>query len=148
MIAHYSVYSKIYKPCYIAVMIAFCWTLSYGMQLPTFFGIWGETFSKTRNKISLSFIWVSKQSLMTIEHERSCKTCLSACYRCIKHCVNQRLAPGKNWTLLCFEFLSSFAFIFQDYLHRISGSIICNLSCDFRQIRSGSKTGDMLNCAG
>ncbi|KAK6645391.1 hypothetical protein RUM43_001668 [Polyplax serrata] len=42
MIAHYSVYSKIYKPCYIAVMIAFCWTLSYGMQLPTFFGIWGK----------------------------------------------------------------------------------------------------------
>ncbi|KAL0281001.1 UNVERIFIED_CONTAM: hypothetical protein PYX00_002135 [Menopon gallinae] len=42
MIAHYNVYSRIYRPCYIAVMICFCWCLSYGMQLPTLFGVWGK----------------------------------------------------------------------------------------------------------
>lgn len=42
MIAHYSIYNKIYKPGLIAAMIGFCWCFSYGMQLPTLFGVWGE----------------------------------------------------------------------------------------------------------
>ncbi|EEB14238.1 class A rhodopsin-like G-protein coupled receptor GPRmtn, putative [Pediculus humanus corporis] len=42
MIAHYSSYNRIYKTKYIAVMIVLCWSLSYGMILPTLFGIWGK----------------------------------------------------------------------------------------------------------
>lgn len=41
MIAHHSIYSKVYKRLWIGVMIGFCWLFSYGMQLPTFFKVWG-----------------------------------------------------------------------------------------------------------
>ncbi|XP_037031398.1 G-protein coupled receptor moody isoform X2 [Bradysia coprophila] len=41
MIAHHSSYAKIYKKHWIAAMILFCWIFSYGMQLPTFFKVWG-----------------------------------------------------------------------------------------------------------
>lgn len=41
MIAHHSMYAKIYKKLWIGVMIAFCWVFSYGMQLPTFLEVWG-----------------------------------------------------------------------------------------------------------
>lgn len=41
MIAHHSSYARIYRKHWIATMIAFCWIFAYGMQLPTFFGIWG-----------------------------------------------------------------------------------------------------------
>ncbi|KAK9511528.1 hypothetical protein O3M35_000167 [Rhynocoris fuscipes] len=42
MIAHYGVYTKVYKPFWIACMILFCWALSFGMQVPTFLGYWGK----------------------------------------------------------------------------------------------------------
>ncbi|XP_054263409.1 G-protein coupled receptor moody isoform X2 [Macrosteles quadrilineatus] len=42
MIAHYGVYTKIYRPIWIASMILFCCTLSFLMQVPTFLGIWGK----------------------------------------------------------------------------------------------------------
>lgn len=42
MIAHHNAYAKIYKKHWIAAMIAFCWLFSYGMQLPTLFGVWGR----------------------------------------------------------------------------------------------------------
>jgi hypothetical protein len=42
MITHHSMYARIYRRHWIAAMIAFCWIFSYGMQLPTLFGIWGE----------------------------------------------------------------------------------------------------------
>lgn len=42
MIAHHSAYARIYRPCWIATMITFCWLFSYGMQMPTLFQIWGE----------------------------------------------------------------------------------------------------------
>ncbi len=41
MIAHYTVYSKIYRPINVAAMIIFCLLLSFGMQIPTLFGVWG-----------------------------------------------------------------------------------------------------------
>uniref|UniRef100_A0A0A9X0P7 G-protein coupled receptor moody n=1 Tax=Lygus hesperus TaxID=30085 RepID=A0A0A9X0P7_LYGHE len=41
MIAHYGMYTKIYRPFWIACMIIFCWSLSFGMQIPTFLGYWG-----------------------------------------------------------------------------------------------------------
>ena len=43
MIAHHSVYNRIYKKVWIAVMIAFCWVLSFGMQIPTLLGVWGKS---------------------------------------------------------------------------------------------------------
>ncbi|PSN35490.1 G-protein coupled receptor moody [Blattella germanica] len=42
MITHHSLYNRIYKKLWIALMIAFCWVLSFGIQLPTLFGIWGK----------------------------------------------------------------------------------------------------------
>lgn len=41
MIAHHSSYARIYKQHWIAAMIVFCWVFAYGMQLPTFFEVWG-----------------------------------------------------------------------------------------------------------
>ncbi|XP_046664435.1 G-protein coupled receptor moody isoform X3 [Homalodisca vitripennis] len=42
MIAHYGMYTKIYKPIWIAAMITFCCTLSIVMQVPTLLGYWGQ----------------------------------------------------------------------------------------------------------
>ncbi|XP_052901926.1 G-protein coupled receptor moody isoform X1 [Anopheles moucheti] len=42
MIAHYSIYPKVYKTSWIIVMIIACWLFSYGFQLPTLFGVWGK----------------------------------------------------------------------------------------------------------
>ncbi|XP_067011364.1 G-protein coupled receptor moody [Anabrus simplex] len=42
MITHHNLYNRIYKKGWIAAMIIFCWVFSYGMQLPTLFGIWGS----------------------------------------------------------------------------------------------------------
>ncbi|XP_049284937.1 G-protein coupled receptor moody isoform X1 [Anopheles funestus] len=42
MIAHYSIYPKVYKTSWIMVMIIACWLFSYGFQLPTLFGVWGK----------------------------------------------------------------------------------------------------------
>jgi hypothetical protein len=42
MIAHHNVYSRIYTKLWIGAMIAFCWVLSFGMQVPTLLGVWGE----------------------------------------------------------------------------------------------------------
>uniref|UniRef100_A0A182NQC4 G-protein coupled receptors family 1 profile domain-containing protein n=1 Tax=Anopheles dirus TaxID=7168 RepID=A0A182NQC4_9DIPT len=42
MIAHYSIYPKVYKTSWIMVMIITCWLFSYGFQLPTLFGVWGK----------------------------------------------------------------------------------------------------------
>lgn len=41
MIAHYNVYNRIYKKVWIGAMIAICWVLSFGMQIPTLLGVWG-----------------------------------------------------------------------------------------------------------
>lgn len=42
MIAHYSIYARIYQKFWIILMIAFCWVFSYGFQLPTLFKVWGK----------------------------------------------------------------------------------------------------------
>lgn len=42
MITHHSVYARIYTKHWISAMILFCWLLSYGMQLPTLFKVWGK----------------------------------------------------------------------------------------------------------
>lgn len=42
MITHHSAYARIYRRHWIAAMILFCWLLSYGMQLPTLFQVWGK----------------------------------------------------------------------------------------------------------
>ncbi|XP_063695885.1 G-protein coupled receptor moody isoform X2 [Culicoides brevitarsis] len=42
MIAHHSIYSRIYKKHWISCMIIFCWLFSYGFQLPTLFKVWGR----------------------------------------------------------------------------------------------------------
>jgi hypothetical protein len=42
MIAHHSLYAKVYKKCVIYFMIIFCWVFSYGFQLPTLFKVWGK----------------------------------------------------------------------------------------------------------
>uniref|UniRef100_A0A2P2IA43 G-protein coupled receptor moody n=1 Tax=Hirondellea gigas TaxID=1518452 RepID=A0A2P2IA43_9CRUS len=42
MIAHYGVYNAIYKPVWIALMIAFCWVFPFTMLLPTLLGQWGR----------------------------------------------------------------------------------------------------------
>ncbi|KAL1455672.1 hypothetical protein WDU94_009753 [Cyamophila willieti] len=42
MIAHYQLYNTIYKPIWIGCMIAFCYALSFGMQVPTLAGQWGK----------------------------------------------------------------------------------------------------------
>lgn len=41
MIAHHNVYNRIYKKIWIGAMIALCWVLSFGMQIPTLLGVWG-----------------------------------------------------------------------------------------------------------
>ncbi|XP_070499968.1 G-protein coupled receptor moody isoform X3 [Chironomus tepperi] len=41
MIAHNSIYQRVYKKVYVYTMIIFCWIFSYGFQLPTLFGVWG-----------------------------------------------------------------------------------------------------------
>lgn len=42
MIAHHGIYARVYKKGWIAAMIVFSWFFSYGMQIPTLLGIWGE----------------------------------------------------------------------------------------------------------
>lgn len=43
MIAHYTVYNRIYRPINVVGMIAFCLLLSFGMQIPTLLGVWGKS---------------------------------------------------------------------------------------------------------
>nr|XP_037873175.1 G-protein coupled receptor moody isoform X1 [Bombyx mori] len=42
MIAHHSWYGRVYRKHNIALMILFSWMFSYGMQIPTLIGIWGQ----------------------------------------------------------------------------------------------------------
>uniref|UniRef100_A0A0K8V414 G-protein coupled receptor moody n=2 Tax=Bactrocera latifrons TaxID=174628 RepID=A0A0K8V414_BACLA len=67
MIAHHASYAKIYKKHWIAVMIIFCWSFSYGMQLPTLLGVWG-TFGYDAK--------LETCSIMSDQHGRSSKTAL------------------------------------------------------------------------
>jgi hypothetical protein len=46
MIAHHNVYNRIYKKFWIGAMIAFCWVISFGMQIPTLLGVWGKSQHK------------------------------------------------------------------------------------------------------
>lgn len=66
MIAHHSSYTRIYKKHWIAIMIVFCWIFAYGMQLPTFFGVWGKFTSINRFilkpfKLNFSFCYFFPQ---------------------------------------------------------------------------------------
>lgn len=67
MIAHHSVYGRIYRRHWIAAMIVFCWVFSYGMQLPTLMGVWG-TFGYDPK--------LGTCSIMTDSQGRSSKTAL------------------------------------------------------------------------
>lgn len=49
MISQNSLYGKVYKKHWIAVMIAFCYLFSYGMQVPTLVGAWGNVSLFFRN---------------------------------------------------------------------------------------------------
>lgn len=42
MITSHTLYTKIYKPLGIGLMIGFCWVFSFLMQLPTLLGLWGK----------------------------------------------------------------------------------------------------------
>ncbi|GLH15106.1 G-protein coupled receptor moody [Gryllus bimaculatus] len=42
MIAHPAACARAYRPVPLALMVAFCWVFSFGMQLPTLFGVWGK----------------------------------------------------------------------------------------------------------
>lgn len=67
MITHHSCYARIYKRHWIAVMIAACWLVSYGMQLPTLLGAWGRFGYDTR---------LQTCSIMSDAHGHSSKTTL------------------------------------------------------------------------
>jgi len=41
MIVHASLYGLIYRPIWIACMIAFCLVVAFGTQVPTLLGVWG-----------------------------------------------------------------------------------------------------------
>uniref|UniRef100_A0A8D8YMS8 G-protein coupled receptor moody n=1 Tax=Cacopsylla melanoneura TaxID=428564 RepID=A0A8D8YMS8_9HEMI len=55
MIAHYQLYSTIYKPHWIGCMIAFCYALSFGMQVPTLAGQWGY-FGEDKRLLTCSIL--------------------------------------------------------------------------------------------
>ncbi|KAG5682437.1 hypothetical protein PVAND_011789 [Polypedilum vanderplanki] len=42
MIAHHSIYARIYKKINVYAMIIFCWIFSYGFQIPTLLSKWGQ----------------------------------------------------------------------------------------------------------
>ncbi|XP_044728397.1 G-protein coupled receptor moody isoform X2 [Chrysoperla carnea] len=67
LIAWPHLYPRIYTRCTVAFFIAFCWLFSYGMQLPTLLGIWGEFGYDAR----LGTCTIKKD-----EHGRSSKTAL------------------------------------------------------------------------
>ncbi|XP_001355354.3 G-protein coupled receptor moody [Drosophila pseudoobscura] len=67
MITHYSLYNRIYKRHWIAIMIAACWLFSYGMQLPTLLGAWGRFGYDAR---------LQTCSIMSDRHGHSSKTTL------------------------------------------------------------------------
>lgn len=56
MIAHHSVYARIYKKNWIILMLVFCWLFSFGFQLPTLFKVWGKTSSKFLLTYDLLFL--------------------------------------------------------------------------------------------
>lgn len=62
MIAHHGIYSRVYRNHWIALMILFCWLFSYGMQVPTSLGIWGE--SKQTDMIYFCY-WCFLSSLIS-----------------------------------------------------------------------------------
>lgn len=57
MIAHHNVYSRIYKKVWIGAMIAFCWMLSFGMQIPTLLGVWGESQHNSKDGWTSGFMY-------------------------------------------------------------------------------------------
>ncbi|EDV91786.1 G-protein coupled receptor moody [Drosophila grimshawi] len=67
MITHHGIYARIYKRHWIAVMIAACWLVSYGMQLPTLMGAWGRFGYDAR---------LQTCSIMSDSHGHSSKTTL------------------------------------------------------------------------
>ncbi|KAL7745616.1 hypothetical protein ACLKA6_009838 [Drosophila palustris] len=67
MITHHGCYARIYKRHWIAIMIAACWLVSYGMQLPTLLGAWGRFGYDAR---------LQTCSIMSDEHGHSSKTTL------------------------------------------------------------------------
>lgn len=67
MITHHGCYARIYKRHWIAIMIAACWLVSYGMQLPTLLGVWGRFGYDTR---------LQTCSIMSDRHGHSSKTTL------------------------------------------------------------------------
>ncbi|XP_062138194.1 G-protein coupled receptor moody isoform X3 [Drosophila sulfurigaster albostrigata] len=67
MITHHGCYARIYKRHWIAVMIAACWLISYGMQLPTLLGAWGRFGYDDR---------LQTCSIMSDDHGHSSKTTL------------------------------------------------------------------------
>ncbi|ALC48607.1 moody [Drosophila busckii] len=67
MITHHGLYARIYKRHWIAIMIAACWLVSYGMQLPTLLGAWGRFGYDSR---------LQTCSIMSDSHGHSSKTTL------------------------------------------------------------------------
>lgn len=67
MITHHGLYARIYKRHWIAIMIAACWLVSYGMQLPTLLGVWGRFGYDNR---------LQTCSIMSDVHGHSSKTTL------------------------------------------------------------------------
>jgi len=83
MITNNTLYSKVYRPVWIGVMIAFCWIFSFLMQLPTLFGVWGkfghDPLLKTCTIIEDSNGKTSKTALFIIAFVIPC-TIIIFCY--------------------------------------------------------------------
>ncbi|OWR48841.1 G-protein coupled receptor moody, partial [Danaus plexippus plexippus] len=76
MIAHHSWYGRVYRKHNIALMIIFSWMFSYGMQIPTLIGVWGEYEpAVSRGKFDYD-PELGTCSIVTDEFGRSAKTAL------------------------------------------------------------------------
>lgn len=81
MIAHHSMYARIYKRRWIVFMIAFCWIFSYGFQLPTLFKVWGKIIYYFSFKT-----WLHRsQHLLQLNESLKCFQENSATIRNLKH---------------------------------------------------------------
>ncbi|XP_076306280.1 G-protein coupled receptor moody-like [Tachypleus tridentatus] len=64
LIVHQRMYEKIYRKCYIAIMIAAIWLFSFAMLLPTLIGVWGR-FGYDKKILNCSILTVNGKSSKT-----------------------------------------------------------------------------------
>lgn len=69
MIVHTSLYSRIYRPMWIASMIIFCLILAFGMQVPTLLGVWGKRHPLIINDLSNCGMIIKLYSILIAQGE-------------------------------------------------------------------------------